>query len=459
MLDPDKLEQAWPADEPPAGFAERVVARAISERQRRRRRSLMAAGATLIVAAAAAVALLFARPVTIDLGTGERSADARMEVTLGARATAVLEPRAKISWQRSKVSQPEGDVFYRVEPGTPFRVETPAGDVSVTGTCFRVRVRPAATNEAGNMKRREALNLAGSAALGALAVVTVYEGRVKLSHANQEVELGAGEAGRLDGSGPRKLGDAAEIGAAEAALARRDRADYANANDELAKDVSELNRRLRGVEKQKGELEQQLLQARERLAMATDAAAPRTRNEFDLNQEDWAELAKEGTVKFRVPCLRTDGWKPGPETLDQLGLAPSDGPPLTEAYKKSNQRMWSTIRPLCIDAIGKSDVVDTLGPDTCMHVVVDIARKKDSEAASEAMRQVSEIRAGLRPSPAAGERMHPVLEIFLAATSEQGRFEGDLAESFGPEEAHRLAYAEGMCAGRSTFGGPGPRKP
>ena len=38
-------------------------------------------------------------------------------------------------------------------------------------------------------------------------------------------------------------------------------------------------------------------------------------------------------------------------------------------------------------------------------------------------------------------------------------FEADLAENFGPTEAKRLAYADGMCAGRSTFGGPGPRTP
>jgi hypothetical protein len=384
-----------------------------------------------------------------------------VEVPRSAPATAVLEPRARIAWQKSAVSQSQGDVFYRVEPGTPFRVETPAGDVSVIGTCFRVRVRPAAsTSEADEMKRREALNLAGSAALGALAVVTVYEGKVKLSQANQELVLGAGKAGRLDANGAHALGEE-ELDAAEAAvsLSPKDRGDYAAANDELARDIAELNRRLRGVETQKTQLEQQLLQARERLAAATDGAAPRTRNDFDLNQEDWAELAKDGTVKFRVPCLRTESWKPGLQTLDQLGLAPGDGPALAEAYKKSNQRMWSTIRPLCIAAIGKADVVDTLGPDTCMHVVVDIARKQDSEAASEAMRQVAEVRAGLRPAPAPGARMHPVMEIFLAATGEQGRFEADLMESFGPEEAHRLAYAEGMCAGRSTFGGPGPRKP
>ena len=37
--------------------------------------------------------------------------------------------------------------------------------------------------------------------------------------------------------------------------------------------------------------------------------------------------------------------------------------------------------------------------------------------------------------------------------------EGDLAQSLGPEEAHRVTYAEGMCMGQHSFGGGGPREP
>ena len=94
-----------------------------------------------------------------------------------------------------------------------------------------------------------------------------------------------------------------------------------------------------------------------------------------------------------------------------------------------------------------------------IHVIVDVARKKDRDASSEAMRQVGEIRAGKRPPPGPGDALDPTLEAFLALTGELSEFEADLAQSFGPEEAHRLAYSDEMCAGQSTFGGPGPRKP
>lgn len=49
-------------------------------------------------------------------------------------------------------------------------------------------------------------------------MVGVYEGKVRVSHAGQRVELGAGESGRTDASGVRELTPAEER-AAEAARA------------------------------------------------------------------------------------------------------------------------------------------------------------------------------------------------------------------------------------------------
>ena len=74
------------------------------------------------------------------------------------------------------------------------------------------------------------------------------------------------------------------------------------------------------------------------------------------------------------------------------------------------------------------------------------------------MRQVAEIRAGQRPAPVAGKEQNPVFDLFYALTGEMGAFESELAQTFGPEEAKRLAYSKEICAGHSTFGGPGPRE-
>jgi ferric-dicitrate binding protein FerR (iron transport regulator) len=451
-MDDRRLEEAWDVEEPTAGFAERVVQRALEKPVRRFPGSMLA----VVALAAAAAVLVFGLSRTPS--TGEVAADTRREVAIGERATAVLEAGSRLKWRGDRVVQERGDVFYRVERGGTFAVETPAGVVEVLGTCFRVRVRPSLETKGDeNVNRKKEVALAaGSAAMAALAVVTVYEGKVRLSHAKGNVELAAGEAGALDADGARRA-DGEELSSAEQALGQGG-SSLAKANDELAKDIAELNRKIKHTEKAKEKLEGDLLVAQTELAKRTDAGAPRGRHDFDLDAEDWKTLAAEGTIKFRVPCLRSTPWKPDGDVLDKLGLSPDDAATLSDAYKRSNDRVWGVIKPLCEKAIGNPAVVDSLGPDTCTHVVVDMARKKDGDAATEAMRRVAEIRAGLRPEPAPGAPQSPVFDTFWALTGEMSRFEADLGQSFGPEEAKRLAYADGMCVGHSTFGGPGPRK-
>ena len=131
---------------------------------------------------------------------------------------------------------------------------------------------------------------------------------------------------------------------------------------------------------------------------------------------------------------------------------------LRDAYAKSNQRVWAQVKPLCVQAVGSAEVAEKLGVSNCKHVIVDVAKGLDREAANEAQRVVAEIRAGLRPMHGANDPMNPVEKLFLALTAENKVFEGDLAQSMGPEEAHRLAYGEGPCASTHEFGGPGPRE-
>lgn len=71
----------------------------------------------------------------------------------------------------------------------------------------------------------------------------------------------------------------------------------------------------------------------------------------------------------------------------------------------------------------------------------------------------SEIGSGLRPGPGPKDAAHPVLQVFLAVTGESKLFESELAQTFGPEEAHRLTFSDEMCAGRSTWRGRAPREP
>jgi hypothetical protein len=443
---------AWEPEEPPADFAERVVRAARSELPSDRRRGLWVLGGAAFAAAAAA-ALVVARGAPSH---GEIRADSRQEAHLGSRAVAVLEHGAHLTWTADEVTQDRGDVFYRVEPKGAFLVHTPAGDVSVLGTCFRVKVRGA-----DEMNNRDVKSGAVGAALSAMAFVAVYEGKVVVSHASEHVDLAAGEAADVSRAGVGRVQDLASAERGFDAKAAADDEPFARANQNLADSVREYKDRLNKLDAEKSELQKELHDAQEKIAAThSDGSAALAKNAYDLSTDDWRELAKDGTVKYRIPCERGARWTPPPSMLDALGLAPQDGPPLRDAMLKSNRRLWSQIKPICAEAAGSPELAEKLGLNTCTHLVLDLARSKDDEGTAEAMRRVGEIRAGIRPMPGANDSVSPVERMFLVFTGEQASFQGDLAQTFGPEEAHRIAFSEGegLCASSNSFGGPGPRK-
>lgn len=463
---------AWEPQEPPRDFAERVLARVRDEEKPEAARTTTDAVPASVVTpqrararrwglgagVAGALALAAALALKIGVGApahGEAIAKDRIEVAVGDRAKAVLEPGAEIKWNGDDVVQAHGDVFYRVEPGARFRVHTPAGDVEVKGTCFAVKVRGESKDEAVDMEKRDVKSGVIGAALSALAFVAVYEGKVAVSHASGRQDLGAGESAQVGAGGVTKsatLGDGQKVFDAKVEeQASASTADDANKN--LVAQVGEYRQRLEMIAAQKAELEQKLKKSEEKLASTGDGAAPRNRSEYDLDSNDWAELAKSGQIKYRMPCLRTDGWDFPADRLNKLGLAPQDGATLKDAYTRSYQRVWKEIRPLCIKALeAPPEIVDKIGPDSCVHLIYDLELKKNTEATQEAHTQVAEVRAGLRPEPPA-DKQHVVMKMMLLLTGSNGNFEADLAKSFGPEEAHRLAYSDDMCNSNSRWGG------
>ena len=452
----------WPTQEPPPDFAGRIVALEQQRRGQRRWRRRLLVAAPVVMAAAAALALWLR-----GADEGEVIAEQRREVKL-ARGVAVLEPGAQLRWRGLRVEQPRGEVFYRIDRGAPYHIETPGGAVDVTGTCFRVRIH--GTGEevprgTGGDKDEESMKNIGKigagVVAGALLTVGVYEGKVRVSSAGQRQELEAGGSVTVGGKQAQKGGASAPAAEAEkeaAAAAASRGSDYEEANRNLVETIQQLNRRISDAEEKKQKLQKELEQAQ----VALDRAGAKhgdkpARHEFDLDQDDWKKLAETGTVKFRTPCFRKPDWQPPPEQLTSLGLAPDDAPALKEAYQKSNRRLWSTIRPLCAAALGNETAVDKIGPDTCIHLIVDMNRETDREGWAEAVRQVGEVRAGLRPEPSEEILKNPVYKVFSAMTGESKNFEADLAQNLGPEEAHRVTFSDSLCAGRSTFGGPGPR--
>lgn len=455
----EKLDlSAWEPQLPRSDFAERVLAEVIPAKPAPPPKASPKQRPWAKIAGVSIGALAVAAALAVGIGRAPSHGDAiakdRIEVSIGSRARAVLEPGAHVTWDGDDVTQPNGDVFYRVEPGARFRVHTPAGDVEVKGTCFTVRVI--------DMQKRDMKSGAVGAALTALAFVAVYEGKVAVSHAGQRAELAAGESAQVGADGVSKsaTSEGQKAFDAKLAAAEADGDPTALANQNLVTQVSEYKKRLEAIAVQKNELEKKLSSTEKQLEAAREGGtvAP-AKHEFDLGPEEWKELAKEGTIKARTPCQREKTWEPSPDALQKLGLAPHEAPVLKDAYKRSNDRLWATIKPLCAAALGSAEVAEKVGRSTCEHLVLDVERHKDSEAVGEAMRQVGEMRAGTRPMPGPNEPMHPVVKMFLAVTAEQTLFENDLAQSLGPEDAHRVTFSSELCMGHSTWGGHGPREP
>lgn len=463
--DDDLDLSAWPVDEPPAGFAEKVVRAAseetgseakvendapreevraaVTSRSPSRRARWAAAGVAALAVAAAAT--LYVRSSSDS--HGEITADgARREVRIGDRAVAVLEPGASVKWNGALVDQARGNVFYRVERGDGFRVHTASGDVDVKGTCFRVDLE----ENGGVMNRRDVKVGAAGAAISALLMVSVYEGKVAVSHAQESVSLGPGESAVVSGTGVSVR--SASVNAGGAASGSGTESSLESANTNLVGTVSDYRRRLETIEAQKKELEAKLAAA-EAKARAEDRGGEGgiAKNDFDLSHDDLVALAKEGTLKYIRPCSKPD-YRPDAEALQKLGLAPQDGDTIAAAYKKLAQWREAQMRPLCIEALGRSELTERMSVDACVHLLSDFLSETNPKARRDAQQLAVDIRAGLAPMP---EKLPPLAGLMLDSTKQVQILEDELAKSFGPDEAHRIIYTpDALCMGQSTWGGP-----
>jgi hypothetical protein len=149
-------------------------------------------------------------------------------------------------------------------------------------------------------------------------------------------------------------------------------------------------------------------------------------------------LAGQSRIKYRIPCAlppESLGKLAQPE-LDELGLSPGDREILTAAHRRSNARIWGVVRPHCLKIVGDGNV-ERLGTRGCLNLM----RREgmaDAPAFWRVRRQVGEVRAGVLQPDQASERQHPLFEVYMALTSEAERFEADLAQSLGPDDARSI---------------------
>jgi hypothetical protein len=436
--------ERWSPPGPPAGFAERVVAAGIivtdtvSSRPdpgRRPRWPLVVAG----VAAAGALAM-FGWPASPlpDVAVASRAYAARETVALGGRGVAVVEPGTTLAWRRDgrglAVEQRSGDVFYRVDRagGAPFVVTTPAGDVRVTGTCFRVEVLPM-------VPRSSLIGAAAGAVIATAAVVTVYEGKVIVASPGGKAEVQAGERVTLDGSRPMPAPDVPGPGPSVAIQVPPEPSAAITREELLVRDkaqreqIAVLSTRLAQLEG----------------AVAAGGARIKKGGPSRLDGEDWIDptkeelmdLAKECGVKIDVPpIMRGEPMQFSTEDGEAAGMSNEELVTANQVIRDLAQAWRTRVRGWYIEATGDVAGGDQLSAHGMGEELQDKAIPGEPQAVQ---RKISYERAGMAVAPADLSKLSPFERYFRGFAGLGDEAERLLADKHGPDKAHRLRADDG----------------
>ena len=436
VLDDETLA-AWPAAEPPAGFADRVLAaRAESPAPRRRAGWWVAAG----LAAAGVVLFVWPRGA-VEKGTLANTA--RVETRLGERAVAVAEPGASLHWtvegDAGTVVQDRGDVFYRVERGGPFVVATPAGDVRVLGTCFRVEVREM------KIGKQAAAGAAVGAAVAAIVLVTVYEGRVLLANEKGRTELRAGErATAATGAAP---GPAVGRAAAAPAPASPPGATPAASPAELAAREAGQRAEIAKLRARVAELEGRPVAADTRFEEPVSPDQPRWH--VHPSHDELVEMAKDCKIRFDTPSLASGGFTIPASARANLGVSDEEATAAEQAATQAIARAQAQVRAIYVEVTGNSAASEELSVDSMIREI----EEKSGDGGS-ARRQLSAERAGLTAVPASLADRSPTERLLRALSGVGDDVEHAVAGAIGADRAQKLRGAEGWSSTWSMSGCP-----
>jgi hypothetical protein len=442
FLDDDKL-RAWPAPEPPEGFADRVVAARRAPEPRRRRWWPAAALAAAALAAATALALWPGRATE----HGTASVSERTELALGGRAIAVAEAGAALSWTvegsgAARIEQARGDVFYRVERGGPFVVVTPAGDVSVKGTCFRVEVTEM------RLDKQAYVGAAVGAAAMATVLVTVYEGRVLLANEHGRTEVRAGErasvgsdgipgpavAAREGGPGPRPR---IVVNEAPPPSADTTREQLIARDAEQRKQIARLQARLAELEAGGG-------------GGDGHGADLKTAHFFAPTHDELLAMAKSCTVQYDSPPLGTEPFKISPQTVASLHLNDEEAQAFAQTMTDVAARTTAQLRSIYVEVTGNAQAAEELSAQAMQR---EIAEKSGRDEEAQAAKQLSAERAGL-VQPPANVAQRPAVERMMRLMQGVGdALEAELGKAIGPDRAHEIRAARDGWPSRTKMSG------
>jgi hypothetical protein len=440
--DDDRLAGAIAADrvpDPPEDLAGRVVEamlaaeRAAPPRVTGRRWWPLAAAVAAGVALGGPFWLTLRSPGGGALGAGARRPSAQETIHLGQRAVLVAEAGADLRWGAGPegavlVEQMAGEVFYRVNAGK-FLVETPAGVVRVTGTCFRVEVDDMKIN------RQSLSGAALGAALGAAVVVTVYEGRVLLAKGRSEVALEAGQRGQLTAGGvPQRLAADLPTPAGAATPA----GGHSRPNVPRFDETESLRARI-------AEQDKELAQLRAPAAVAKKISEEKRRY-LDPTKEELLARAERCELAFDTPPFSGYDAK----GAQKLGLSEAEREVMNEVLREMKEQVITELRQLYLEMSGDAQMSERLSPPA---LESEMFARSPEGAGGRARAQIARERAGLVP-PAADLSRTPVLERMLRLKTSVGdQFERKLAERFGPERARALRAREDGWSGKMVNSG------
>lgn len=464
QLDADLLA-SWAADDPPEGFAERVIAAAREQpavpppepvtRPRWEPTRRLKWGAAGVVAACAVLLFMVmqSRPRFPGVA-GELTASGRTEVALGHRGVAVAEPGAQVSWRvgdggAAEVEQHAGDVFYRVEAGGRFSVRTPHGLVTVQGTCFRVEV----------LQMKPSKHSIGGAAVGAAVaaalVVTVYEGRVlfagpdgatRTAAAGETVVVPSGASAPAGSdrpdpiAGPGVTDDDPALAVAPPDDASRDEL---LARDERQRQrIAALRRELDGARAGLADVRRQ---ARDQEVDGDGQPW------FDPSPETLRAFAKECRVRFDLPPFRgAEPMQISARDADRFGVTAKELPVVNEVLRDVHAYWIAFVRQLYIEATGDASGADTLSIEAMSREIQDKALPGEAERIRQLLAQE---RAGLIAPPGDWSTASPIERYLRHLAAAGDEVEVMFAARLGRERARQLREDNGGWGMRMEMAG------
>lgn len=387
----ERILGLWPTVSPPSGFADDVIdaaaAAATRGHGRRRTTPLLAAGVLAVVVAGAIVLLARTTGSHAEPGIGARIAERRETLRIGERAVAVAEPGAALAWRvdgAAQVDQSRGNVFYRVDRAEiPFVVTTPAGRVTVLGTCFRVDVAEGSTT------------------------VMVYEGAVSVESELGRVRVSPGEQAVL---APGRAPIAAPLPSIAALRGR----------------AAELESRLAVAIRS------------EAIPEAIEPGRPPTDKYDGFTHEELAWMARNCELRYDIPGYAyVTEYSVKESTAAKLGVSADEREAIDRINREGDPKLLEQTKDLYAEITGDRTVADALEPRTLQHEIFLKSRRGDEE---RAVQRLSAERAGLARPPSSLSSVPPVERLLRLLAASGDQYEQRMAAVLGAKRAAELRH-------------------